>query len=202
MKSSRYLPVLLGAALSLSAQAATSIPDVYSRTGPSETLSVPFTNPGVATAFSYSGNVEVIVSGTGYSAGSAINDAFYGVPSGVSYNAQYYQLNLGWTGADLVPFVGEARNANNFITFIEGVGAVAPTATPAYSPDHVYRFVVQVPLASGPLQFGVSDGNFGDNGGEYRIQVFQLQPVPEPETYAMMLAGLAALGRVGRRRRA
>lgn len=202
MKIYRYLPALLGAALSLSAEAATSIPDVYSRTGPSETLVVPFTNPGVATAFAYSGSVEVIVSGTGYSAGSAINDAFYGVPSGVFYNAQYYQLNLGWTGANLVPFVGEARNANNFITFIEGVGAVAPTATPSYSPDHVYRFVVQVPLASGPLQFGVSDGNFGDNGGEYRIQVFQLQPVPEPETYAMMMAGLAALGAVARRRRA
>ncbi len=202
MMSSRLLPALLAATLSVSAHAATSIAEVYSRAGASEVLSVPFTNPGVATVHDYSGAVEVVVSGTGFSAGPAINDAFYGVPSGVFYNDQYYQLNLGWTGAGLVPFAGEARNANNFITFIEGVGAVTPTATPAYRPDHVYRFVVQVPLAAGPLQFGVSDGNFSDNGGEYRIEVYQLQAVPEPETYAMMLAGLGALAAAARRRRA
>ena len=43
---------------------------------------------------------------------------------------------------------------------------------------------------------GVADGN---SGGKYQIGVFTT-PVPEPETYAMLLAGLGLMGTIARRR--
>lgn len=195
----------LGLALSVAttASAAPLISDAFTRVGPSEILSVPFTAPRFDTDFSYSGFVEILVSGTGQSLGAQINDAFYGVPSGVPYNPVFYQLNIGWIGADLEAFVGEPRNANNFIVFIEGVGSVTPPATPAYDDGHEYHFVVKIPDAvpSGQLQFGVSDGNFADNDGGFRIQVFQLaaRDVPAPPTLVLSLAALAGLAIMRRR---
>lgn len=46
---------------------------------------------------------------------------------------------------------------------------------------------------------GVNSASQGSYGGN--IAVTPLTPVPEPETYALMLAGLGALGFVARRRR-
>lgn len=182
MKNPAYLrpffaAAALFAAISCPMLGSTIILDEFTRTSAGENLIAPFTSPAMATADSYSGYVEVIVSGTGYSLWSNINDAFYGVPGGLPLDSQFYQLNLGWTSAPLAPLVGEARNITNFIVFVEGVGAVSPGYTPAYnSPTYTYHFVVDTGLlAAQQLQFGVSDGNFGDNGGAYDITVWQLE---------------------------
>ena len=47
------------------------------------------------------------------------------------------------------------------------------------------------------------DGVFGPNatGGQYSVALNAVPAVPEPETYALMLAGLGALGFIARRRR-
>lgn len=37
----------------------------------------------------------------------------------------------------------------------------------------------QIKRIAGRLQFGVSDGIFANNGGQYRITAYQLQPEPE-----------------------
>jgi hypothetical protein len=50
------------------------------------------------------------------------------------------------------------------------------------------------------LTFAVPNPDLG-TGGLSNVALYATQPVPEPETYAMMLAGLAALGFVARRRR-
>ena len=152
-----------------------------------EILSVPFTQPdgGVTTGL-YSGIVNVTVSGTGFSLGNLLNDAFYLFEGATPvHDSQYYQLTFGTS--TLVPF-NPAQNAVNFI-----VGGL-----PAYQPSHVYSFLLNTGTAiPTQLHFGVGDGQFSDNGGAYRIVV---TGVPEPATWAMMLIGFAGLGFVSMRR--
>lgn len=55
-------------------------------------------------------------------------------------------------------------------------------------------------LSAGQYHFDLIGTTAGLNGGTYSASV-SLAPVPEPETYAMMLAGLGALGFMARRRK-
>ncbi len=157
----------------------------------SETVSVDFTVPnGGQSVGLYFGQVQVNVVGTGESLGSLDNDAFYVFEGGVFHDANYYQLTYGLS--PLVP-LNSAQNAVNFI-----VGGL-----PAYSPTHEYNFVLNTGAAVGSiLHFGVSDGNFGDNKGSYRVTITQLGSVPEPASWAMMIGGFALAGSVMRRKKA
>ena len=175
----------------------------YTRVGASEVVVAPFTSFSTSSLASYGGPVELVAAGMGSSLGSSLNDAFYSVPAGALQSTNYL-LNLGWSGANLAPLVGKPRHNKNFISFIDGVGAVSAGTAPAYDASHTYHFVVNTPALASALQLGVSDGNFRDNGGEYRIEVYQLSAgaVPEPTTYALMLGGLGLPGWAARRRRA
>ena len=150
-----------------------------------ETLTATFTTPdGGVTAQSYSGTVLITVSGTGFSNGTKINDAFYDVDS-MTHDANFYQLTFGT--APLVP-LDPAQDAVNFI----------PGGLPAYEASHVYTFLLDTgAVVPTMLHFGVSDGQFGDNGGAYTITVAS---VPEAGTWAMMIGGLALVGTALRRR--
>lgn len=50
--------------------------------------------------------------------------------------------------------------------------------------------------------YGGSLGNYGVNNKFYAVAVRDVSPIPEPETYALMLAGLALVGAAARRRKA
>ena len=109
---------------STSASASLLIADNFVRVGPDEVVAAPFTAPSTSTVNAYSGLVEIIASGTGFSLFDILNDAFYGVSSTTPLDSQYYQLNIGWTSAPLAPLSGEPRNIDNFIVFIEDAAQV------------------------------------------------------------------------------
>jgi len=78
-----------------------------------------------------------------------------------------------------------------------GVGAVAPVA------GSTFDSILYSSLTAGSYSLeihGTLKGGYKGNsyGGNF---VTQLSPVPEPETYALLLAGLGAVGFVARRRR-
>ncbi len=151
-----------------------------------ETITVPFTTPSTGTTEQYSGIVRVTVSGTGFSRGADINDAFYFSPSGAVEPSGYYQL--GFSTSPLQPF--DAANA----AFSSVIGG-----RPAFNVSGVYSFLLNTgSTAPTNLYFGVTDGNFGDNGGAFSITV--IQGVPEPATWALMILGFGAVGGAMRRR--
>ncbi len=154
-----------------------------------EVITVDFTQPnGATTTGLYSGIVDITISGTGFSFGPEWNDAFYIYSMGTPYQGSYYyQLSFGTE--PLVP-LDPGQNATNFL-----VGVV-----PDYNPDHVYSFQLNTGVST-PMQlhFGVSDGNFSDNGGSFEVTVSQA--IPEPATWAMMIAGFGLVGAGMRRRK-
>jgi len=56
-------------------------------------------------------------------------------------------------------------------------------------------------LSAGNYFYEVSGGNYGTQIGQVSFSSTIINAVPEPETYAMLLAGLGALGFVARRRK-
>jgi hypothetical protein len=184
---------------------AMSIASVFTRVSPLESVVAPFTAPfGVNSVGLYSGFVEVHVSGTGFSLGPAINDAFYDVAS-QGRNFGYYSLGLGTAALPLQPYE-PTRSIANYMHFIDGVGAVTAGSAPAYAASHDYRFVINLGAQSTLLGFGVMDGVFSDNGGAYQISLWQVREggtaaVPEPASWALLIAGFGLVGAASRRRR-
>ena len=151
-----------------------------------ETVSVNFTAPtGGQSVGLWSGIVKLRVSGTGFSLGPQINDAFYMVSS-QSLNPGYYGLGFGTS--PLAAFT-PSNNIQNFLV----------NPVPAFAASSVYTFLVNTGTAvPSTLYFGVTDGAYGDNGGAFRITISN---VPEPANWALLIAGFGLVGASLRRRR-
>jgi len=116
------------------------------------------------------------------------------VPSGAApAGLDFSPTGLGIDFASLSPeldqvfYIGDGKTAGgDFQSFIAPTGAT--------------RLFLGIPDGFG---FGGAPGAYDDNDGSYRIRigVNQVPVIPEPETYALMLAGLALLRVVARRRR-
>lgn len=59
-----------------------------------------------------------------------------------------------------------------------------------------------IPVGASRLLLGFNDGWYNDNGAGIDVRITEVVAVPEPEAYALMLAGLGMLGAIARRRRA
>jgi PEP-CTERM motif len=197
------------ATFSVSASASTLISGNFTRVSPVENVVAPFgANVGATTTGTYTGFVEILVSGRGFSLGSRINDAFYLTDTGQGLANNFYHLGLGttaqpWNAATPnFPSLGVER----FMSFINGVGSVSAGTIPAFDPGSTYNFVVDLSSQSSKLTFGVLDGIYSDNGGAYALSVWQLRPgvaaVPEAATWLMMIVGFGAVGAAMRRKSA
>lgn len=174
----------------------------YAPAGPTETLVAEFSAAaGAVTAHDYQGLVLLHISGTGYSLGPRLNDAFHLFTGGpVEHPGSFYQLVATRSGT--VQGGGNAGvndNAYQFIVYdADAATPVSRPHVPAYRADHRYQVVIDTRLLSGAssrLRFGVNDGHYGDNGGHYQIGITPLavqSPVPEPATALLLLAGLSA----------
>ena len=195
---------LIAAAVTVPAQAATTIAATYTRISPVEKITALFNSPTGATSTGvYAGPVEVLVSGTGFSAGSRINDAFYFPDDQTPLAGSYYHLGLSKFVTSLT--MPPTQVIESFISFIDNVGAVSPGTIPAFAADSTYHFVVNAGTPATTLTLGVLDGVFADNGGQYNISLWQLAPgvaaVPESATWMMMIVGFGVVGGTMRRRR-
>ena len=75
------------------------------------------------------------------------------------------------------------------------IGATAPSAVNAGHPAMSFLDALKGSLAYVNVHTALN------GSGEVRGQLFQVAVVPEPETYAMLLAGLGLIGWIGARRR-
>ena len=112
-----------------------------------------------------------------------------GPPAGLNFSS----TGIGTDFASITPglgqvfYIGDGKTSGgDFQEFIAPTGAT--------------RLFLGIPDGFG---FVGTPGAYDDNDGSYRIRigVNQIPVIPEPETYALMLAGLALLRVVARRRR-
>ena len=149
----------------------------------------PYLLGSLDTSFS---SVFVTISG----AGSFSEFATFTVPAGfnmVNGAANTYALNI------TLPFFGliTIGSVSSFNMAIKGGTPAAPSST--FANVSAGGSVTNLALAPGNYHLKFTGATNGA-GGQYSAALNAL-PVPEPETYAMFLAGLGALGFLARRRK-
>lgn len=108
------------------------------------------------------------------------------------------------TIASDVPGVDWFHISNGALALFSGKpgDAIADTQLGSVSFGSTSSPLPRFTLAQGDYYFKVSGIVDGEIGGMYLVNGVTTPPVPEPETYAMLLAGLGLLGFAARKRKA
>jgi PEP-CTERM motif len=175
------------------------------------TLSAP---AGVGAGGTLSGTITAtITGGTIYASDLAFADQPFGTVAGDRFlsagvapnNSSPATMHFAGTGLDYISFLWGSPDLYNTLTVKSGV-----------SDSQVFT------VGPGSLNFAVTNGNqsfsqyveftalagakitdliFSSTQDAFEATNFTVTAVPEPETYALMLAGLGAMGFIARRRR-
>lgn len=129
------------------------------------------------------------INGASVNADADPGNAYFGIPgSGPTLNG-----NMKWSSGNAVD------TASKFLAITRsGSNQNALVAVDRFNNPDAPAIEGSFLLSSGQLSSRLVDGVNG-NGG-YSL-TYALAPVPEPQTYALMLVGLGALGAVARRRK-
>lgn len=121
-------------------------------------------------------------------------------------NISYAEFN-GSTGID----VGATLKLNNGADWVLPTAALDKTANNAFqgyfagSATQSLTGINSIEVKDGFITLSATAGSFAAIGGQPQNKfsfAFQAAPVPEPETYALLLAGLGMVGMIARRRQA
>ena len=109
-------------------------------------------------------------------------------------------LSIAMAGMDTLILNIDA-NADGFVTFTDGIQTSAPFALD----DAGENFFTITGIDSNFVRFETTvngvETDIVDEVRQIRLGGQAVSPVPEPETYALMMAGLVALGFISRRRK-
>lgn len=106
-------------------------------------------------------------------------------------------FSWNFTAGDYMPFDDTAWFSLNGggQTYLSSVGAVGDYGN---SGNNTYTFATPF---TGSIQFGIANTMDSALNSQVTISNLQVAAVPEPESYALMLAGLGMMGVVARRRK-
>ncbi len=146
-------------------------------------------------------------SGLSFAAGNTLSLQYVNGLANAGGGGLYYDANgiSGWTSDAGAP--GQYVAGTNYLMQLFGAFANSSGAM-VNSPFLIGNSAsVVIPLGATQLLMGFNDGWYNDNGAGLNMKVSGLAtvvsaPVPEPETYAMLLAGLGLMGGIARRRKA
>ena len=102
-------------------------------------------------------------------------------------------LGLLWGSPDTYNTL-TIRDTNN----VDYVFTTASLGFPVQNGDQSFNQYVQFVASAGTM---IASVTFASATDAFETTQFTVTPIPEPETYALMLAGLAALGFVSKRRK-
>ena len=204
MKLVKSLVTAAAAALLSTAALANATISVSSANAPTSFIGLTgnFNPAGVNTTalFAEYGNTFQKNATVGFSAATPIKLTFVGKEAG---NKNTFGVGIRTGGASDLLFNTSANGSSVFSSAGAGVFSF-----------FFYDITTSLEIANPSIAIGVAQSStntskalfvFNDNGsadGDYDDMVVSVTAVPEPETYAMMLAGLGLMGAVARRRKA